>query len=72
MTVEWFKDGTQLLPDERFVYKSDTVFEIRGVMRTDEGMYQCFVSDDSEEIQAAAQLLLGGNYSRMMDGFFSH
>jgi len=73
--VNWYKDGIQLPTDTRFVYISDTVLEIRGVIRADQGMYQCFASDTLEETQGAAQLLLGGNYllflCRENDGWIS-
>lgn len=71
VSVQWYKNGDRLIPDDRIVYKSTSVLEIRSVAREDQGMYQCFASDFDEETQAAAQLLLGGNYClHWMDSFF--
>ena len=35
---------------------------IKKVQKDDPGMYQCFVSNEWEQIQSTAELQLGGNY----------
>lgn len=36
---------------------------IKKVQKEDQGMYQCFVSNEWEQIQSTSELQLGGNYN---------
>lgn len=57
----WLKDGRPVLEGPRIgVLQSGRVLYIRGVQRSDKGMYQCFVRSGDESAQASAELSLGG------------
>ncbi len=65
--VTWYKDGLPLVADQRVSVvislatgKSQVV--IASVDRQDRGMYQCFVSNENNEVEASAQLALGGKW----------
>ena len=58
--VQWLKDGARVVPDDRVTFPTETSLAIADVRRQDRGMYQCVVSNEEDNAQAAAQLSLGG------------
>ncbi|KAG1655468.1 Down syndrome cell adhesion molecule [Nymphon striatum] len=60
--ISWLKDGKVIeeIADPRRKIINGTVLVVELLQRSDEGMYQCFVSSDQEIQQAASLLLLGG------------
>ncbi|WAR05588.1 DSCAM-like protein [Mya arenaria] len=68
-SVMWYRNGRLLDADERLVFRSQTVLEVRGVGRKDQGMYQCFASGGHTETQAAGQLMLGDARPTILDGY---
>ncbi|KAG1652277.1 Down syndrome cell adhesion molecule-like protein Dscam2 [Nymphon striatum] len=55
--VEWRKNG---YPLERNGMTSAHLLNINSMSRNDGGMYQCFVANDVNSVQATSQVLLGG------------
>ena len=53
--VAWLKNGVN-------IGHSEPVLRIDSVKKADRGMYQCFVRNDQESAQAAAELKLGGRF----------
>jgi hypothetical protein len=62
-SITWYKDGSPLVNDTRVVFQSESVLVVNDVRRHDQGMYQCFVGNDNETVQGAAQLSLGGQFT---------
>ena len=63
--VTWRKDGATFRPDHlrhRTEGRLNSRLKLYSVQEGDTGMYQCFVENDQEMVQSAAQLSLGGQY----------
>ena len=58
-TIFWRKDGLTLASTNRISVNQQTL-QIFNIQREDYGVYQCFVSRGNMEVQATAQLRLGG------------
>ena len=58
-TIIWRKDGHLLQSSTRVIANQQTL-QIFNLQREDYGVYQCFVSRGTREVQATAQLRLGG------------
>ena len=58
-TILWRKDGLVLSSSNRINLNQQTL-QIYNLQRDDYGVYQCFVSRGTREVQATAQLRLGG------------
>ena len=58
-TILWRKDGMALQSSTRVIANQQTL-QIFNLQREDYGVYQCFVSRGTREVQATAQLRLGG------------
>ncbi|XP_076322350.1 cell adhesion molecule Dscam1-like isoform X2 [Tachypleus tridentatus] len=65
------KDGRilSLLP-KRFISSSKSVLEIPNVEKKDQGMYQCFVQNLYESVQASSELSLGDMLPELTEHFF--
>lgn len=59
-TIAWFKNGKLLVESKRVYVESSTMLVVKDVGRADHGMYQCFIGNDRDSAQGAAQLSLGG------------
>ncbi|CAD7083563.1 unnamed protein product [Hermetia illucens] len=58
--VNWLHDGKPILRDNRIEIHSDPPrIIIKKVQKEDQGMYQCFVTNEWEQIQSTAELQLG-------------
>ena len=55
--ITWFKNGERILPSEYFVIEKEKL-KILGLVRDDQGIYQCIVDNDVGSAQAAAQLIV--------------
>ena len=60
-TILWRKDGLVLSSSNRINLNQQTL-QIYNLQRDDYGVYQCFVSRGTREVQATAQLRLGGEH----------
>lgn len=76
-SVVWLKDGQRYLGNGR-VYvpaeSSDVIqLHIGAVQREDQGMYQCFASnDEGDTAQASVQLAIGGKQQQDMPRIIIH
>ncbi|CAB3408979.1 unnamed protein product [Caenorhabditis bovis] len=55
--VSWFKNGESIIGSEYFVIEPNRL-RILGVVKTDQGVYQCIAENDVGSEQASAQLLV--------------
>lgn len=46
------------------IYADPPRVVIKKIQKEDQGMYQCFVTNEWEQIQSTAELQLGGEYSK--------
>ncbi|PVD26143.1 hypothetical protein C0Q70_13812 [Pomacea canaliculata] len=67
--MSWYKNGERLLNDSRLIIQSDSVLVVHDVRRQDQGMYQCFIGNQQETVQGAAQLSLGAAKPMIVEGF---
>ena len=61
-TITWKKDGMTLSGGGGRVTINSQTLQIFNLQREDYGVYQCFVTRGVREVQATAQLRLGGLY----------
>ncbi|GLG93723.1 Tyrosine-protein phosphatase Lar, partial [Gryllus bimaculatus] len=64
-TVTWLKDGQPLRTGARVRLLSKDHVHIVSVAKEDRGMYQCFVKNEAEMAQGAAELRLGEVYPQL-------
>lgn len=57
-TVVWMKNGDRLIPTEYFQISADNSLRILGLVKQDDGVYQCVVDNRAGSVQAAAQLVV--------------
>lgn len=55
--ISWFKNGEMIIPSEYFVIEANRL-RILGVVKTDQGVYQCLAENEAGTEQAIAQLLV--------------
>ncbi|GFO29921.1 Down syndrome cell adhesion molecule [Plakobranchus ocellatus] len=74
-SVQWFKNGRPLVasasdPNARVTLSQGRhLLMVREVSRLDQGMFQCFVSNNRDSAQGAGQLALGAAKPVLLDGF---
>ena len=56
-TIHWLKNGEKIVPSEYFVIEPNRL-KILGLVKTDQGVYQCVATNDFGSVQAAAQLVV--------------
>lgn len=56
-SITWAKNGEKIVASEYFVIEANRL-RILGLVKTDQGVYQCIASNDLGTSQAAAQLLV--------------
>ena len=56
--VVWMKNGDRLIATEYFQITSDNSLKILGLVKSDDGVYQCLVENRAGSVQAAAQLIV--------------
>ena len=66
--LSWYKNGEPLANDTHIRIQPENKLVVRDVRRHDQGMYQCFIGNDRETVQGAAQLSLGGGLRRFCCG----
>ncbi|MEQ2278601.1 hypothetical protein AMECASPLE_000568 [Ameca splendens] len=57
-TVRWMKNGEEVIPSDYFQIVDGTNLQILGLVKSDEGFYQCVAENPAGSSQAMAQLLL--------------
>ena len=62
-TVKWYKDGVAISHRDKYQPIGKDSLRINSMQRTDQGIYQCFVSTERASAQAFVHLILGGTRS---------
>ncbi|XP_072228705.1 netrin receptor DCC isoform X2 [Leuresthes tenuis] len=57
-TVRWMKNGEEVIPSDYFQIVDGSNLQILGLVKSDEGFYQCVAENSAGSSQAMAQLLL--------------
>uniref|UniRef100_A0A8D3EAD7 Netrin receptor DCC n=1 Tax=Scophthalmus maximus TaxID=52904 RepID=A0A8D3EAD7_SCOMX len=57
-TVRWTKNGEEVIPSDYFQIVDGSNLQILGLVKSDEGFYQCVAENSAGSSQAMAQLLL--------------
>ncbi|KAJ8338906.1 hypothetical protein SKAU_G00356920 [Synaphobranchus kaupii] len=57
-TVRWVKNGEVVIPSDYFQILGGSNLQILGLVKSDEGFYQCVAENDAGNAQAMAQLIL--------------
>ncbi|XP_069621730.1 neogenin isoform X2 [Ranitomeya imitator] len=57
-TVKWVKNGDVVIPSDYFKIVDDHNLQVLGLVRSDEGFYQCMAENEVGNVQAAAQLII--------------
>lgn len=56
----WLKDGQPLRTGSRVRLLTKEHIKITSVTKEDRGMYQCFIKNENDAVQATAEMKLGG------------
>ncbi|XP_068213179.1 cell adhesion molecule Dscam2-like isoform X2 [Palaemon carinicauda] len=71
-SITWYKDGHVVTPAGNIaISDGGSTLEVRGVSRSDAGMYQCFVRGGQDTVQDAAELRLGASPPELVYKFIS-
>ncbi|XP_052314585.1 netrin receptor DCC [Oncorhynchus keta] len=57
-TVRWMKNGEEVIPSDYFQIVDGSNLQILGLVKSDEGFYQCVAENEAGNAQAMAQLIL--------------
>ncbi|KAL1007686.1 hypothetical protein UPYG_G00090210 [Umbra pygmaea] len=57
-TVKWVKNGDAVIPSDYFKIIKEHNLQVLGLVKSDEGFYQCLAENGAGNIQASAQLII--------------
>ncbi|ETE64613.1 Neogenin, partial [Ophiophagus hannah] len=57
-TVKWVKNGDVVIPSDYFKIVNEHNLQVLGLVKSDEGFYQCIADNDVGNIQSGAQLII--------------
>ncbi|XP_012670367.2 neogenin 1a isoform X6 [Clupea harengus] len=57
-TVRWVKNGDTVIPSDYFKVIKEHNLQVLGLVKSDEGFYQCMAENDAGNVQASAQLII--------------
>ncbi|XP_076781637.1 neogenin isoform X11 [Arvicanthis niloticus] len=57
-TVKWVKNGDVVIPSDYFKIVKEHNLQVLGLVKSDEGFYQCIAENDAGDTQAGAQLII--------------
>ncbi|XP_072353512.1 netrin receptor DCC [Scyliorhinus torazame] len=57
-TVKWIKNGEVVIPSDYFQIVSGSNLRILGLVKSDEGFYQCVAENDAGNVQTTGQLII--------------
>ncbi|TRY91464.1 hypothetical protein DNTS_027213 [Danionella cerebrum] len=57
-TVKWMKDGDTVIPSDYFRIVKQHHLQVLGLVKSDEGFYQCLAENEAGNVQASAQLII--------------
>uniref|UniRef100_A0A8C2KQH5 Neogenin 1 n=1 Tax=Cyprinus carpio TaxID=7962 RepID=A0A8C2KQH5_CYPCA len=58
LTVKWMKDGDTVIPSDYFRIVKQHNLQVLGLVKSDEGFYQCLAENEAGNVQASAQLII--------------
>uniref|UniRef100_A0A671QU19 Neogenin-like n=1 Tax=Sinocyclocheilus anshuiensis TaxID=1608454 RepID=A0A671QU19_9TELE len=57
-TIKWVKNGDAVIPSDYFKIIKEQNLQVLGLVKSDEGFYQCLAENDAGNVQAGAQLII--------------
>ncbi|KAM8894421.1 LOW QUALITY PROTEIN: neogenin 1a [Spinachia spinachia] len=57
-TVKWVKNGDAVIPSDYFKIIKEHNLQVLGLVKSDEGFYQCLAENDAGNVQSSAQLVI--------------
>ncbi|XP_032889340.1 netrin receptor DCC isoform X2 [Amblyraja radiata] len=57
-TVRWIKNGEVVIPSDYFQIVSGSNLRVLGLVKSDEGFYQCVAENDAGNVQTSGQLII--------------
>uniref|UniRef100_A0A3Q3FR92 Neogenin n=1 Tax=Labrus bergylta TaxID=56723 RepID=A0A3Q3FR92_9LABR len=57
-TVKWVKNGDAVIPSDYFKIIKEHNLQVLGLVKSDEGFYQCLAENEAGNIQSGAQLII--------------
>ncbi|XP_038640291.1 neogenin-like isoform X2 [Scyliorhinus canicula] len=57
-TVKWIKNGDMVIPSDYFKIVNERNLQVLGLVKSDEGLYQCVAENDVGNERASAQLII--------------
>ncbi|KAK2914278.1 hypothetical protein Q8A67_002677 [Cirrhinus molitorella] len=63
-TIKWVKNGDAVIPSDYFKIIKDQNLQVLGLVKSDEGFYQCLAENDAGNVQSSAQLIIVDQGSR--------
>uniref|UniRef100_A0A674DI38 Neogenin n=1 Tax=Salmo trutta TaxID=8032 RepID=A0A674DI38_SALTR len=63
-TVKWVKNGDAVIPSDYFKIINEHNLQVLGLVKSDEGFYQCLAENDAGNVQSSAQLIILEHGSR--------
>ncbi|XP_051898420.1 neogenin 1a isoform X3 [Pristis pectinata] len=57
-TVKWIKNGDMVIPSDYFKIVNERNLQVLGLVKSDEGLYQCVAENNVGNKQASAQLII--------------
>uniref|UniRef100_A0A6Q2X2P0 Neogenin n=1 Tax=Esox lucius TaxID=8010 RepID=A0A6Q2X2P0_ESOLU len=63
-TVKWVKNGDAVIPSDYFKIIKEHNLQVLGLVKSDEGFYQCLAENEAGNVQSSAQLIILEHGSR--------
>uniref|UniRef100_A0AAR2KTT9 Neogenin 1b n=1 Tax=Pygocentrus nattereri TaxID=42514 RepID=A0AAR2KTT9_PYGNA len=57
-TIKWVKNGDAVIPSDYFRIIKEQNLQVQGLVKSDEGFYQCLAENEAGNVQASAQLVI--------------
>ncbi|XP_050970521.1 neogenin 1a isoform X3 [Labeo rohita] len=57
-TIKWVKNGDAVIPSDYFKIIKEQNLQVLGLVKSDEGFYQCLAENDAGNVQSSAQLII--------------
>ncbi|KAG1941379.1 neogenin [Pimephales promelas] len=67
-TIKWVKNGDAVIPSDYFKIIKEQNLQVLGLVKSDEGFYQCLAENDAGNVQSSAQLIILDQGSRVGAG----
>ncbi|CAM9982991.1 unnamed protein product [Lampetra fluviatilis] len=64
-SIKWLKNGDTVIPGDYFHIAEEHTLKILGVVKSDEGMYQCVAENEHGNVQAGARLLVADRVEQL-------